>query len=321
MLMPAPSAAAPIPVIIDTDPGVDDAIALLMALACPMLDILGITAVGGNVPLARATRNALALLEHAGRTDIPVLRGASRPLQGRFPYAREVHSPAGLTRRLPNPTVKPAEANAVQFLGDALAASPGAITIIALGPLSNLARLLRRQPAAYRGVRSIVVMGGGISCAGNVTPFAEFNFYSDPTAARLVMESGVPITLVDLAACRQVYLTRTELAGITAGSPEGRLAAELLDGWFRNDPSRERFNLYDPLAVAAAIDPEILHTRRVALTVADADTDADASLWGECRIVDGTDGTVAVADVAADGNGGVDRGRARSSIRNLLCWQ
>ena len=314
--MSAPSDVESIPVIIDTDPGVDDATALLMALACPTLDILGIATVGGNVPLARATRNALALLEYAGRTDIPVYRGASRPLRGRFPYAREVHSPSGLTRRLPNPTVRPAEANAAQFLADALDAAPGEITVIALGPLTNLARLLRRHPAALRCVRSIVVMGGGIDGPGNVTPFAEFNFYSDPTAARLVMESGVPITLVDLAACRQVYLTGTEIFDIAAGSAEGRLAAELLAGWFRNDASRERFNLYDPLAVAAAIDPGVLHTRRVALTVADADTDADAARRGECRIVDDAPGTVAVAN----GDNGVDRERARAIIRRLLSW-
>ena len=318
--MTAPSAAAPIPVIIDTDPGVDDAIALLMALACPSFDIVGIATVGGNVPLARATRNTLALLEYAGRADIPVYRGASRPLRGRYPYAREVHSPAGLTRRLPNPTITPAAANAVRFMADALTAAPDAITIIALGPLTNLARLLRRHPAAFRQAANIVVMGGGVNCPGNVTPHAEFNFYSDPTAARLVMESGAPITLVDLAACRQVYLTRTELAGITAGSPEGQLAAELLDGWFRNDAGRERFNLYDPLAVAAAIDPAVLHTRRVALTVDDADTAADAAFWGQCRIVDDTAGPVAVANVDSDGIGGVDRERARGIIRSLLRW-
>lgn len=317
--MTAPPTPGPIPVIIDTDPGVDDAIALLMALVSPALDIIGIAAVGGNVPLARATRNALALLEYAGRADIPVYRGASRPLRGRFPYAREVHSPAGLTRRLPNPTITPAAANAVPFLADALTAAPDAITIIALGPLTNLARLLRRHPAAFRAVRNIVVMGGGVNCPGNVTPYAEFNFYSDPTAARLVMESGVPITLVDLAACRQVYLTKTELSGITAGSPEGQLAADLLDGWFRNDAGRERFNLYDPLAVAAAIDPAVLHTRRVALTVDDADT--DAALWGQCRIVDDTGGALAVAAVGADGDGGVDRERARTIIRSLLRWR
>ena len=317
--MTAPPDAQTIPVIIDTDPGVDDAIALLMALACPTLDIIGITTVGGNVPLARATRNTLALLEYAGRPDIPVYRGASRPLRGRFPYAREVHSPSGLTRRLPNPTLTPANANAnaVPFLADALSAAPDAITIIALGPLTNLARLLRRHPAAFRQAAHIVVMGGGVNCPGNVTPYAEFNFYSDPTAARLVMESGAPITLVDLAACRQVYLTRTELSGITADSPDGQLAAELLDGWFRNDADRERFNLYDPLAVAAATDPAVLRTRRVALTVDDADTANDASLWGQCRIVDDTDGPVAIAD----GDGGVDRERARAIIRNLLRLQ
>ena len=319
--MPAPSAAQTIPVIIDTDPGVDDAVALLMALACPTLDILGITTVGGNVPLARATRNTLALLEYAGRPDIPVYRGASRPLRGRFPYAREVHSPAGLTRRLPNPTITPANINAVPFLADALSAAPDAITIIALGPLTNLARLLRRHPAAFRQAANIVVMGGGVNCPGNVTPRAEFNFYSDPTAARLVLESGVPITLVDLAACRQVYLTKTELSQITAATPEGQLAADLLTGWFRNDPTRQRFNLYDPLAVAAAIDPAILHTRRVALTVDDADTAVDASLWGQCRIVDNTAGPVAIAAVDDDGDGGVDQTRARSIIRSLLRWQ
>ena len=317
MADPPPAAAAPVPVIIDTDPGVDDALAILMALAHPGFNIIGITTTGGNVPLARATRNALALLEYAGRGDIPVHRGAARPLAGsrtgRYPYAREVHSAAGLTHPLPKPTLAAADTPAVPFLAETLTAMPGAVTIIALGPLTNLARLLRRRPAALRAAARIIIMGGALDTPGNITPHAEFNFYSDPAAARVVLESGIPATLIDLAACRQVYFARAESDRIAAGSRLGQLAARLLDGWFRKDPARQRFHLYDPLAVIAAVDPSILSLHPATIAVDDAS--ADAALWGRCRILNPAAGPVAIAAPEE-----MDAPAALDAIRRLLSW-
>ncbi|MFQ6029927.1 MAG: nucleoside hydrolase, partial [Dehalococcoidia bacterium] len=133
-------------VIIDTDPGVDDAIAILLALASPDLEILGLTSVGGNVPRARATRNALVLLEYARRGDVPVAAGGSRPLRGKFPYAYHFHGKGGLSRRLPEPRTKAIAAGAVDFLAEQLRRHPKQIDLVALGPLTNLARLERRHP-------------------------------------------------------------------------------------------------------------------------------------------------------------------------------
>ena len=218
----------PAKVIIDTDPGVDDAIAILMALASPSMDIIGLTTVGGNVPLARTTRNALALLGYMGRSDIPVARGGSRPVKGRFRYARGIHSASGITRKLPNPAAVPIDETAVDFLARHLQQSPGQVTIIALGPLTNLARLLQRHPGALGLAGKLVVMGGAVNSAGNVTEHAEFNFYSDPAAAQLVLSSGVPLTLVDLPTCRQVVATREEMTSLRSRSPLGTLALRCL---------------------------------------------------------------------------------------------
>ncbi len=170
-------------VIIDTDPGVDDAIAILMALAWPELELVGMTTVGGNVPVSRGTRNALALLEYAGRQEVRVAQGAARPCRGRFGYSYPFHGLSGLSRRLPNPKTRPAKDDATKYLAAKLQDNPGQITLVALGPLTNLAILLKRYPAALGLAASAVVMGGAIECCGNVTPYAEFNSYSDPVAA------------------------------------------------------------------------------------------------------------------------------------------
>jgi inosine-uridine nucleoside N-ribohydrolase len=271
----------PIKVIIDTDPGVDDAIALLMALACPSVDVVGLTTVGGNVPLARGTRNALALLEYAGRPEVPVARGASRPCRGHYPYAYSFHGPGGLPRRLPDPRGRPVDYGAVDFLAAGLQGCPGQITLVALGPLTNLAHLLRRHPEALRQAASLVVMGGAVNVAGNVTPHAEFNFYSDPAAAHRVLSSGVALTLVDLGAARQVAVTRDEAGRWKTRSLLGRLVVQLLRNWFRRDPMRERFEFYDPLAVAVAVDPGLASCRQVTL----AAEITDAAHLGETRTI------------------------------------
>ena len=306
---------SPEPVIIDTDPGVDDAIALLMALSCPELNVIGLTTTAGNVPLAPATRNALALVEYLNRTEVLVYKGASRPVRGKFAYARQVHSASGLTHRLPKPEINVAETGAVQYIGQTLLADPGAVSVIALGPLTNLARVMRRYKSALPAARRIIIMGGAVDTLGNITPYSEFNFYSDPTAARMVIESGVPITLIDLAPCRQVFVSRAAAEALDSPSRAGKLGAQLLTGWFRRDPTRDRFNLYDPLAMIAAIAPAVLTLRSVTLMVDDSDTTDDASRWGQTRVTNPSEGPVAIT--VPDG---VDHEAALGVVRKLLHW-
>ncbi len=303
------------PVVIDTDPGVDDAIALLMALSCPQIDVLGLTTTAGNVPIGPATRNALAILESVGRTDVPVSRGATRPIRGRYAYARDVHSAEGLTHPLPPPETDTSGVGAVYFLSETLRSNPGSVTVIALGPLTNLARLHRDQPSILPLAKRLLVMGGAVETPGNVTEHAEFNFYSDPTAARLVMESGIPITLIDMAPCREVFLTREDVENTHPSTEAGILAEQLLRGWFGESPTRERFNMYDPLTLVAAVAPHAIEFRSVTMTVDDSMTTDDSDVWGRCRVLDESGGPVSIAEP-----GGVDVPTSLGLIRELLGW-
>jgi inosine-uridine nucleoside N-ribohydrolase len=300
--------------ILDTDPGVDDAIAILMALASGSTapegtlvpELVGLTTVGGNVPLARGTRNALALLEYTGLQHIPVARGNARPLRGSFPYSYDFHGKGGLSRRLPEPQARPSASGAIDFLAEQLLNNPGQIALVALGPLTNLARLQQSHPGVLEKARSLVVMGGAVNTAGNSTPHAEFNFYSDPLAAHRVVSSGAPLTLVDLGACRRVFIEREAGQNLKSGSRVGGLAAQLLRNWFRQRPGRERFEFYDPLALAAALDPAVLRTRPVSLEVETEDEEQN----GASRIT-GEGGTVSIVE-------GVDRGQCLDLIGALL---
>ncbi len=184
--------------IIDTDPGVDDAIAILLALAAPQVKLAGLTTTGGNVPRARATRNALALLDAVGRFDIPAARGAARPLSGRFLPSVAFHGPGGLPVRLPNSSRPVTGGTAVDLLARELFQHGADTTVVALGPLTNLARLESKHPGALAKAAKLVVMGGAVETRGNVTPYAEFNFHSDPLAAARVMNLGLPTTMADL---------------------------------------------------------------------------------------------------------------------------
>ena len=264
-------------IIIDTDPGVDDAIAILMGLAAPAVEVAGITVVGGNVPHARGLRNSLALLDFVGRADIPVHRGSSRPLAGRFANAQRFHGFSGITRRMPEPVTPPAPDRAVDFLARQLSDSPGEITLVAIGPLTNLARLERRRPGSLAQAASLVIMGGAVESPGNITPHAEFNFYCDPLAAHEVMNAGVPLILVDLAACRQVSMTRETAFALKATGPLGQLALEIIQNWFKADGGRESMLFYDQIAMAAALRPEIITTRQAALAVDTEGVEAGAS--------------------------------------------
>ena len=257
----------PVKMIIDTDPGVDDAVAILMALGSLEAEVVGMTTVGGNVPLARTTRNALALLQAAGRGDIPLAKGASKPLRGRFSYAPQFHGPGGLSLRMPEPTTGPVEEGAIQFLYDQLTSQPGEVVLVALGPLTNVARLIWERPIALEQARNILVMGGAVNTPGNVTPRAEFNIYSDPSAAEIVFSSGLPVTVVDLAACRQVGISREQALGLRSDNPIGKLTLGMLQGWFKKQPSRQWFEFYDPLAMAIALDSAIAKVIKVDLDV------------------------------------------------------
>lgn len=295
-------------IIIDTDPGVDDAIAILMALAAPSVELAGLTVVGGNVPHARCLRNALALVEYAGREDVPVFRGSSRPLSGKFPYSRRVHGRSGLSRPLPEPAVRPRPGGAVDYLASELSSRPGEITLVALGPLTNLARLERQSPGVLSQAAALVVMGGAVDCPGNFTPHAEFNFYSDPRAAREVLSCDVPLTLVDLGATRQTDIDRGTALGLRSDHRLGRLAAHLVQDWFEVDGRRERFHFHDPLALAATLQPGVITTYQGTLAIETEGAEAGAS-----RIVS-HEGHVSVADR-------VDVERLKALMGEWLEWE
>ncbi len=295
--------------ILDTDPGVDDAVAILMALAAPQAEVIGLTTVGGNVPRARATRNALALLQAAGRSDIPVARGAARPRSGRFRPSVAFHGPGGLSARLPEPATRAIRQPAVDFMAESVESGPGEVTIVALGPLTNLSRLEDRRPGILNRCAGVVIMGGAVETRGNVTAKAEFNFHSDPLAAAHVMGLGNPATLVDLAACRQTGVSREQAASLSADTPLGRLALRILQGWFARDVRRRRFEFYDPLAVAMALDPGVATVRRVALKVGTSLGEE----WGETTIA-GEPGAVALAAE-------VDVPRFFGMLSRLLGWR
>lgn len=256
------------PVIIDCDPGTDDAVALLMALGTGAWQVQALTIVGGNVELSRGTRNTLALLEHVGRTEIPVVRGASRPLSGRYEYAYGFHGLGGMANtRLPKPKTVPSRGNAVDYLANQLSGGCPP-RVIAVGPLTNIARLLARHPTMAGALEDLVVMGGAVGVPDTVLPHgSEFNFRGDPLAAHNVFASNIPLTLVHLGACLQVGLQREDMPRLQACGPLGRLAARVVSNWFRVHPDREVYHLPDPLAIAVAIDPTIVRLEPTRLSV------------------------------------------------------
>ena len=240
-------------VLVDTDPGTDDVLALILALNSPNLEILGLTSVAGNASLAQTTRNTLRVLEYMDRTDIPVYRGASRPLKGKFSYAYYYHGPAGLTVRLPIPKTKPSLISARKAIVDAAKADPGEVTLIALGPLTNVARAIQDEPSLPTLLKEIYVMGGAVNVPGNVTPFAEFNIYDDAEAANVVFSSDANITLVGLDVCHEPSVWPDEAGWFSGKSIGEKLVARIIRNWFKLHPDDDRYNLCDPLTVLAAL--------------------------------------------------------------------
>lgn len=250
-------------IIIDTDPGQDDAIAILLALASPELEVLGLTAVAGNVPLALTSRNARIVLELANRRDVPVYAGADRPLLRPLVTAEFVHGKTGLDGPvLPEPTMALSDTHAVDFIVQTLMArEPGTVTLCPLGPLTNIALALAREPKIAARIQQIVLMGGGCFEGGNITPAAEFNIYVDPHAAALVFQSGVPITMAPLDVTHQALTTRPRVAAIRAlGTTVGESVAQWMEFFERFDEQKygqEGGPLHDPCVIAWLLRPEL----------------------------------------------------------------
>jgi inosine-uridine nucleoside N-ribohydrolase len=290
-----------IPVLIDCDPGQDDALALLLALGSPELDVLGVTAVAGNQTIDKTTVNALRVLELAGRTDIRVAAGAEGPLSGELVVAADAHGETGLDGvDLPPASTEPAAELAKDFLAACLGASERPVTLIALGPLTNVALLLEAHPEATRRIERIVLMGGAIH-EGNQTPSAEFNIWIDPEAAARVFESGLDVTMVGLDVTNKAVLTAADADSIRDSGPIGAAAAAMLDfylGFYDEAYEHGGAPIHDAVAVAHVFRPDLL-------TLAGKHVEVDTS-DGICRgrtVVDmrkRTSGPVPNAHVALD---------------------
>lgn len=254
-------------IIIDTDPGQDDAFAILLALASPEVDLLGITTVAGNVPLSLTHRNARQVLELAGRSEVPVFAGCARPMAVPLVTAEHVHGATGLDgAELPEPVMPLQDRHAVDFIIDTLMKEPGgSVTLCPLGPLTNIGTALTKAPEIASRIRRIVLMGGGLFEGGNITPAAEFNIFVDPQAAAIVFASGVPIVMMPLDVTHKVRTTRERVERIRALDGEfGAVTAGWLNYFERFDEEKygtEGGPLHDPNVIAYLIRPDIYDGR------------------------------------------------------------
>lgn len=267
-------------VVIDTDPGLDDALALLLALCSRALDVRAITTVAGNVPLERCTENALRVLEVLGtRLAPPVYAGSATPLSPPVARAEYVHGAdgvGGFAAKYPVRHLRPEKAHAVDALVELARQHPNALTLVALGPLTNIAAACRLDPESMATIREVVVLGGSADGRGNATPHAEFNFYADAIAAQEVVKSGLPVTLVGLSVTESAPLSRQRYYERVDGMPPSPVRQFLGDigGSFFDFCRRHRgvdaCPLHDPLAVAATIDRSLVRTKALACYVDDA---------------------------------------------------
>jgi purine nucleosidase len=254
-------------IIIDTDPGQDDAVAILLALASPEIEVLGIVAVAGNVPLHFTEKNVRKIIELSGRTDVKAYVGASRPLVRKLVTAEYVHGKTGLDGPdLPEPQVQLEVQDGVDFIIETLRREPsGSVTLCPLGPLTNIALALIRAPDIAPRIRQIVLMGGGCFEGGNVTPAAEFNIYVDPHAAATVFSSGVPITVMPLDMTHKALTTRARVERFrTAGTKVMTAVAAWIDYFERFDEHKYGTDggpLHDPTVIAWLIRPELFEGR------------------------------------------------------------
>jgi purine nucleosidase len=295
-------------VIIDTDPGQDDAAAIMLALGSPEMEVLGITAVAGNVPLALTARNARIVCEMSGRSDIKVFAGADRPLRRAQVTAEHAHGKTGLDGpELFEPSVPLQDAHAVDFLVDTvMREAPGTVSLCAIGPLTNIALALQREPAIACRLKQIVLMGGGYFSQGNITPSAEFNIYVDPDAAAIVFACGAPLVMMPFDVTHKVLATQSRVARIRAiDNRAAKALAEMLSFY-------ERFNaekygsdgapLHDPTTIAWLLEPDLFKGR---LCNVEIETQSDLTRgatvvdwWG---VTERSKNALVIWDVDADG--------------------
>ena len=257
-------------IIIDTDPGQDDAVAILLALASPdEIEVLGITAVAGNVPLSLTERNARIVCELAGRPDIAVYAGCDRPLRRKLVTAEHVHGKTGLDGpELPEPKIKLQEKHGVDFIIDTILQEPeNSVSLCPLGPLTNIASAILKQPKIVSRIKQIVLMGGAYFEVGNITPTAEFNIFVDPDAAKIVFEAGIDMVVMPLDVTHKALVTgeRNE-AFRRLKSPVGIAVAEMTDFFERFD--KEKYGssgapLHDPCVTAYLINPKIFSGKKI----------------------------------------------------------
>ncbi len=249
-------------ILFDTDPGIDDSLAILLALASPELQVEGVSAVHGNCSVEQATTNALAVLELAHASQIPVARGFELPLVQPSLLAPETHGGTGIGyAKLPAPKAGPVAQHSVEFLIDKILSAPGEMTLVCIGPLTNVAVAIRKEPRILKAVKDVIIMGGAIRHQGNTTPLAEFNVYVDPHAAHMVYHSGWPITLVPLDVTYQCALTEADVEGLQRiQSPIPRFVADSTRFYMEYHDAHQQIEdciINDPLALALAFAPEL----------------------------------------------------------------
>ncbi len=249
-------------ILFDTDPGIDDALAILLALASPELKIEGISAVHGNCSLDQAATNALSVLELAKAVDIPVARGFELPLVQPSLLAPETHGNTGLGyAQLPAPKIKAVAQHSVEFLTEKIMSAPGEITLVCIGPLTNVAVAIRKEPRIVQAVKDVIIMGGAIRHQGNTTPQAEFNVYVDPHAAHIVYHSGMPITLVPLDVTYQCIFTHADVDRLLKiKSPITQFIADATRFYMEFHDEYQKIDgciINDPLALALTFAPEL----------------------------------------------------------------
>jgi len=260
-------------VIIDTDPGQDDALAILLALASPELEVLGFIGVAGNVPLDLTTHNIRVVCELAGRTEVPVYAGANQPLKRALVTAEHVHGSTGLDGAvLPEPSMELQSQHGVDFLVETVLNRPeNSVTLCSLGPLTNLALALQKEPRIAPRIQELVMMGGGFFAGGNITPAAEFNIFVDPDAAKIVFESGIPITMFPLDCTHQALTSAARIAAFRAlNSRVGDACAGWLEFFERFDEDKYGTDggpLHDPNVIAYLLQPDIYGSRFINIEV------------------------------------------------------
>ncbi len=267
-------------IIIDTDPGQDDAVAILLALASPELELLGITCVAGNVPLELTAKNARIVCELAGRPETRVFAGCDAPLSRKLVTAEHVHGKTGLDGlTLPDPTMPLQDRHAVDFLIDTLRAEPaGTVTLCPIGPLTNIATAMQRAPDIIPRIQEIVLMGGGYFEGGNITPAAEFNIYVDPEAAKIVFDAKVPLVVMPLDVTHKALTSRARVEGFRNAGRVGPAVASWTDFFERFDKEKygsEGAPLHDPCTIAYLIKPDLFTGRHINVEI---ETGSDLTL-------------------------------------------